>query len=695
MPLSFLRWRPAPLGPLARRALTLVACGMLSAAAWAGAFLLAFDFRPPAMRASLLGTLPLVLAVRLVLVVRFGLDRGYLRHVGLRDLLRLAVVSTLGSLALPLVLAAGGGVVGVPAAVFVLDWLLTIVAMAAVPVGVRVIRERHRLVPPTEGKRAFIIGAGESGELLLHQIVHDARSHIQVVGLIDDDPAKRGRSLHGVSVVGSTDDLRGLVALHRVRLLLIAIPSASVEQLRRLVDRCAETGAELKLVPPGPGLVDGNRAVQPMRDVVIEDLLGRDPVRLDVRAAERDIAGQVVLITGAGGSIGSELARQVAAFHPRRLILLERAESPLYFIHLAVAAANPAVDVVPVLASVTNADRLAEVFARYRPDLVFHAAAYKHVPMLEANVAEGVWNNVVGTLLLARAAVREGTRKFVLISTDKAVNPSCVLGATKRLAERVVRELPSLRTGTTDFRVVRFGNVLGSDGSVVPLFQRQLAAGGPLTVTHPEMRRYLMTIGEAVLLVLEAAALPDAAGRIAILEMGSQIRILDLAEQMIRLAGLIPYKDVDIVFKGLRPGEKLEEELLGREERAAATAIPSIRLVERNGAHGSALARGLRALVAVAARGDDVQLIRTLGALVPEYQPDEAVLPRRAGGNGRHRGNGRGLRPEMLRLIAGPSVAPRAGIGKGSGGNGNGNGSGNGNGHHRRETAGLRVGAGR
>jgi FlaA1/EpsC-like NDP-sugar epimerase len=317
--------------------------------------------------------------------------------------------------------------------------------------------------------------------------------------------------------------------------------------------------------------------------------------------------------------------------------------------------------------------------------------------MLEANIAEGVWNNVIGTLALARAAVRHATRKFVLISTDKAVNPSCVLGATKRLAERVVRELPSLRAGTTDFRVVRFGNVLGSDGSVVPLFQRQLAAGGPLTVTHPEMRRYLMTIGEAVQLVLEAAALPDAAGRIAILEMGSQIRILDLAEQMVRLAGLVPYKDVDIVFTGLRPGEKLEEELLGRGEKAAPTAIPSIQLVERNGERGEDLSRQLRGLVAVAARGDEVQLLRTLSTLVPEYQPDEAqLLPRLANGNGRHRGNGKGRPLGVLRLVGGVSTPPN-GNGKGHGGNGNAksNGNGNGNGHHKSVAARLRQGAGR
>jgi len=304
------------------------------------------------------------------------------------------------------------------------------------------------------------------------------------------------------------------------------------------------------------------------------------------------------------------------------LILLERAESPLYFIHLEIAKAFPEADVIPVLASVTNADRLDRVFSTYRPDCVFHAAAYKHVPMLEGNVMEGVWNNVVGTLRVAQTAARWGAEKFVLISTDKAVHPTSVLGVTKRIAERIVRELPSLRGAGTDFRVVRFGNVLGSDGSVVPLFRRQLAAGGPLTVTHPEVRRYFMTIPEAVQLVLQAASLPEAAGRIALLEMGTPVRIVDLAEQMIRLSGLVPHRDVQITFTGLRPGEKINEELHGPDEAVSPTSIDKVRVVAANGETGAALARQLRYLVSVTARGDDQAVFRALASLVPDYQPD-------------------------------------------------------------------------
>ncbi|MGH8722952.1 MAG: polysaccharide biosynthesis protein, partial [Burkholderiales bacterium] len=347
------------------------------------------------------------------------------------------------------------------------------------------------------------------------------------------------RMIHGVPVLGGADELRRFVAMHAVVQIVIAIPSATPEQLRRLATRAAETGAAIKILPPQIDLLAPDAPhISRVRDVQVEDLLGRDPVQLDLSAIAPELAGNVVLVTGAGGSIGSELVRQIARFHPRRLLLLDRAESPLFLIHHEMSVAHPAVDVVPVLASVTNSDRLDRMFEAYPADCVFHAAAYKHVPLLEWNLIEGVWNNVLGTLRLAQAAARAGTKRFVLLSTDKAVNPTSVLGATKRVAERIVRELPVLRASGTDFRVVRFGNVLGSDGSVVPLFQRQIAAGGPLTVTHPEMKRFLMTIPEAAQLVLEAATLPEAAGRIAVLEMGTQVRILELAEQMIRLSGL-------------------------------------------------------------------------------------------------------------------------------------------------------------
>jgi len=356
-----------------------------------------------------------------------------------------------------------------------------------------------------------------------------------------------------------------------------------------------------------------------------------------------------VLITGAGGSIGSELARQIARFRPARMVLLERAESPLYFVHLEVSESAPEIDVIPVIGNITNPDRLDEVFEAHRPDYVFHAAAYKHVPLMEESVFEAAWNNVVGTLRVAQRAVQYHVEKFVLISTDKAVNPSSMMGVTKRIAERIVLELPSLQGGT-DFRVVRFGNVLGSDGSVVPLFKRQLAAGGPITVTHPDVTRYFMTIPEAVELVLTAAALPAAACRISILEMGSPVRIVDLAEQLIRLSGLEPYKDVQIVFTGLRPGEKLDEELVAAGEETIPTSVEKIRLVQRNGGNGEQVAAELQRLLDALYDANPDALMAAVAALAPEYTPPPKRAPRHS--------PAAGVRRPMLVIPAVPVSPP-------------------------------------
>ena len=604
--------------------------GALATLGYLMAFALAYNFTlPDSAFVRFLGTLPYLLAVRVLVAHRFGIDAGYWRHVGLRDLLRLAAAVLVGSLLFPVVLIMVEAFWGLPPMLFVVEGMCTLGLWAGVRVGARWWHEHRRQVSPARGQRAVVIGAGEAGEQLVRQMLHDARHRIDLVGLIDDDPAKVGRALHGLPVFGSSDDLRRLAAVHQVTLALIAIPSITAGRLQRLVDRCAEARVDVKLVPPLRELVSGDVRISDYRDIQIEDLLGREPVQLDLRAAKPDLAGKVVLVTGAAGSIGSELVRQIAQFHPVQLILIDRAESPLNDIYLETSKAHPEIQVVPVLASVTNAARMMGVFEAYRPDCVFHAAAYKHVPMLEWNVVEGVWNNVFGTLRAAECAAKTGTAKFVLISTDKAVNPTSILGATKRIAERIVLEHPTLSASATDFRVVRFGNVLGSDGSVVPLFQRQLAAGGPLTVTHPEVRRYFMTIPEAVQLVLHAAALPEAAERIALLEMGRQIRILDLAEQLIRLAGLLPYKDIDITFTGLRPGEKLHEELVGPDEAAGTTSVDKIRVVERNGAHRDELARRLRHLARMTSRRDELATVRALAALAPEYRP-----PLKLHGNG-------------------------------------------------------------
>jgi FlaA1/EpsC-like NDP-sugar epimerase len=630
--------------------------------AYFAAYALRFDFHiPPEQLRTYAETLPYLLVLRLALFHRFGLFRGYWHLVGVRDLRQLIAATTLSSLAFIGLLLFVGRVGTMPAGVPILDWFILIMLAGGIRFLARWIKEEPFRRPSRDqrgllrwireepfarrqrrrGRPAIIIGAGVAGERLLRQLQHDPRHPLNVVGIVDDDVTKHGRTLHGVSVLGGSDELRRFVAMHQAQQIVIATPAATPEQVRKLVARAAETGVAVKILPPQVDLLSPDEPqINHVRDVQVEDLLGRDPVQLELKDVAPELAGKVILVTGAGGSIGSELVRQIAKFHPRRLLLLDRAESPLFFICHEISEAHPAIDVVPVLASVTNAARLDRMFETYRPDCVFHAAAYKHVPMLEWNMIEGVWNNVVGTLRLAQSAARVGTRKFVLISTDKAVNPSSILGATKRVAEHIVRELPSLRASNTDFRVVRFGNVLGSDGSVVPLFKKQIAAGGPVTVTHPEMKRFLMTIPEAAQLVLEAAALPEAAGRIAVLEMGTQVRILELAEQLIRLSGLVPYHDVQIVFTGLRPGEKLEEELVAPNETLAQTSIEKIRVVAGNGAGGATLARQLRSLISVTGQGDERSMVRALSAIVTEYQPERLELVAHSANGARKNGNG-------------------------------------------------------
>ena len=612
-----------------RRGLILVVQIALIPLAYLLAFALRFDFNIPAVElAHFRATVPYLLGIRFLTFQGFGLHQGYWRHVGLRDLADLLLAVTLSSALFVSALALLQLWQGMPRSVFILDWVFMIFLSGGIRFAARTLSERRLSLASPEGTRTLIIGAGEAGEQLLRQTLHDPRSAMHVVGLIDDNPDAHGRTLHGVSVLGGVEQLKPLVAAHDVALLVIAIRSATGEQTRRIVDHCRETGVAFKIIPSLDELLARRATIADLRDLQIEDLLGRDPVKLDLEQVQRDLAGKSVLVTGGAGSIGSELARQIAGYGPARLVLLERAESPLYFIQLEVARLFPDIEVVPFIASVTNPDRLEEVFTKYRPDYVFHAAAYKQVPMLEANVTEAVWNNVFGTLRVAECAALHGVERFVMISTDKAVNPTSILGATKRIAERIVLELPALRESGTDFRVVRFGNVLGSDGSVVPVFKRQIRSGGPVRVTHPDVKRYFMTILEAVQLVLQAATVPEAAKRIAILEMGQPARILDLAEQLIRLAGLVPHRDIQIVFTGLRPGEKLNEELVGDGEATVPTSVEKIRVVEWNSTRGCAVEPGLERLLAALARGGSDDLLAAVSALVPEYVPwqrDEAV----------------------------------------------------------------------
>ena len=613
---------------LLRSVAGMVVHAALVVTAYAAAYALRFDFNPGAHEVHLfLTTVPLLLTLRLAVYHVFRLGRAYWRHVGSRDLLDLASAVTVGSVLFPCVLFLLGAGDGLPRSVLLMDWVLAGVLLAGVRFAARWVWEgRLPSISPPKGRRTLVVGAGTAAELLLRELQHQRNRELYVLGLVDDDASTHDMSMHGVPVLGGTANLRALVELHQVELLVIAIQSATGEQLRSVVAACAETKRETRILPSIVELLTGAADAGQPRKLRIEDLLGRQPVQINTGLVESSLAGKVVLVTGAAGSIGSELVRQIARCGPARLVLLEQAESPLYFTHLEICRAHPGVRCVAAVGDITNARRMEQLFAIHKPDFVFHAAAYKHVPMMEENPYEAVRNNVFGTLQVAQAAARHGAERFVLISSDKAVNPSSVMGATKRIAEMLLLA-PSLCADgekPTDRRAVRFGNVLGSDGSVIPLFQRQLAAGEPLTVTDPAMTRYFMTIPEAVQLVLQAAVLPEVVGRIAMLEMGEPVRILDLAEQVIRLAGRVPYGDVRIVFTGLRPGEKLHEELTSDIERTFATSVEKVRVVHPAAIDGAAIETGLTALAAALENENAAEVLACIQALVPEYRPDVA-----------------------------------------------------------------------
>lgn len=627
-----------------RRPLILAGHAVLVLGAYALAFVLRFDGSVPndAMMAFEVTIMPLIV-IRLAVFAGYGMHRGFWRHFGHHDLLSLTKAVAVGTVLFVLALIAGDRLGPVPRSVVVIEAMLTLIFAGGARFSVRSAREWLGRRRSGEAKRVLVVGAGAAGERLLRQLGHGYGQEraLQPVALLDDDADKWAMSLHGVPVLGAVDQLAEVVQRQRIQLVVIAIPRATPPELRHIVELCLAAKIEFKRIPSMREMLEGSARSGELADVELEHLLVREPVAFDPDLVARDLAGSVVLITGGAGSVGSELARQIAKVGPARLILVEQAESPLYFVHLELTRTNPGVETIPIVADITNRDALARIFEKYCPDHVYHAAAYKHVPMMEANAAEAIRNNVLGTLQVAECAARTGASKFVLISTDKAVRPSSVMGATKRVAERIVLGWPSLRASRTEFRAVRFGNVLGSEGSVVPLFRRQLARGGPITVTHRDVRRYFMTLPEAAQLVLHAAALPNAAGRIAMLDMGEQVKILDLAENLVRLSGLEPYRDVPIVFTGLRPGEKLHEELMSAVESTTASGVSKIDLVQTDEVDGASVREGVARLLTSAARGEWTPMLAALRALVPEYTaPGITLLADQASFNGEAVANG-------------------------------------------------------
>ncbi len=538
------------------------------------AFLLRFDFSVPAFYVPVLMKAVTIWApLKLVCFKAFGLDRRWARYFSINDLLRVVFSNAIASFVSLLVLVFIRS--GVPRSIYAIDWLVCVMLTAGVRISVRVIAESKQRQPVgADRKRTLIYGAGSAGAALLRELRQNAALTYDVFGFLDDSPQKSGLVLHGLRVLGNGGSLSALARKHRIDLVLIAIPSATGSQMKEMLERCTTAGVPYKTIPGLAEIIEEHSLARQIRDVAVEDLLGRVPVNLDQERISAKLRGRVVLVTGAAGSIGSEICRQIARFQPAAIIGFEIAESPLFHLQLEIARTFPGIRFHAEIGSTQNPARLDEVFARHQPSVVYHAAAYKHVPLMESHAFEAFENNVIGTLNVVEAARAHGVREFVMISSDKAVRPVNIMGVTKRIAEVLVRSLPAEWCAICS---VRFGNVLGSNGSVVPVFKDQIARGGPVTVTHPEMRRYFMTIPEACQLVLQASTM-GRGGEIFVLDMGEPVRIVDLARNLILLSGLRPDRDIRIEFTGTRPGEKLYEELNGAGEDLPPTHHGKIRV---------------------------------------------------------------------------------------------------------------------
>jgi FlaA1/EpsC-like NDP-sugar epimerase len=618
---------------------------LLDLAALSLAFGLAFVIRfdsdiPRDMVQRCLLLLPYVIALEYACLHAFDVPKFAWRYIGLREVVRILQALAFASALLLVVRIAAGQLGGrvpilhqvfVPAGVLAINFIVAFCAIVGIRSLRRVWVERAGKVSRREAGHAsvptMLIGAGHEGLLVAKELEARPELGMTPVGFLDDDALKLGTMVHGIPVVGTTAQLDERCKDKGATQVLITMADAPGKEIRRIV-RIAEQASLPAKIIPGLHEIVGGRVDLSVRNVAIEDLLRREPVRLDEDAIAKSVRGRPVLVTGAGGSIGSELCRQICGFRPRELIMVERAENALFEIHRELLAKFPDVELVPAIADICDQARMGALMSKHRPRLVMHAAAHKHVPMMEWNPGEAVKNNVVGTKTVADLADRYGVERFVLVSTDKAVNPTSIMGATKRVAELYVQALSS--RSACKYVAVRFGNVLGSAGSVIPIFTEQIAHGGPVTVTHPEMRRYFMTIPEASQLVLQAATMGKGA-EIFILDMGEPVLISDLAEDLIRLSGLRPGEDIEIQFTGIRPGEKLFEELSVADESAEKTYHPKIFVGRIEGRAMEALSAQLGPLLDVAESGDLRAVQRALKAIVPELEatePDSAARAR-------------------------------------------------------------------
>ena len=595
-------------------ALALMVSGMLG-------LYLRFEGAPPVGHINIwLRYMVVAIPLYIVIYYYFGLYNRLWRYATAEDLVTISGAVTIATFALFVVIYATPGI-GFPRSVMLISMPLNIGAVGGTRFLVRLLKHHTHRGRVNGGKPTLVLGAGDAGRLLVQELAKHPELDSRIVGFLDDDRRKTGMSISGIPVLGTLAMLEQLIAEQGIAQVIIAMPSVPAHKIRDLFTRCSALGIRPRTVPGLYSIIQNCIEVSTIRDVQIEDLLPRPEIKTDYSGIASYLRGKTVLITGAGGSIGAELSRQVACFAPKHLLLLGRGENSIYEIHRELAKAYPNLSVTPVIADIQDAERIEYIFAAHKPQVVFHAAAHKHVPLMEQNPTEAVKNNVFGTKVMAEAASFHLAERFVLVSTDKAVNPTSVMGATKRLAELIVQSMNG--DNTTKFMAVRFGNVLGSRGSVVPLFKEQIAQGGPVTVTHPEMTRYFMTIPEAVSLIIQAGAMGEG-GEVFVLNMGEAVKIVDLARDLITLSGLKPEVDIPIVITGLRPGEKLYEELLTAAEGVAATQHKQI-MVARQSPHSAiSLAACLSELKQLCAAGK-VFDIRTLEHLLAPKAFDEVA----------------------------------------------------------------------
>ena len=548
----------------------------------------------------------------------FQLYKSLWKYASVDELMMIILSSLIASLAA--YICCSLLIITIPVNVYLLYCLISMAFTAGVRLSFRVLRRLHvvRLCNGVkEYKRVMIVGAGEAGAMVIKELKNHPEMGLKPVAAIDDDKAKQGARILGVPVYGGREYIKEIAERKAIDEIIVAMPSVPRSEIRSILNECKKTKCRLRTLPGIYELINGKITVKHIRDVQIEDLLGREPVKINLEEVSQYLEDKVVLVTGGGGSIGSELCRQVARFKPRKLLILDIYENNAYMLHQELFRHYPELDQEVLIASIQDRPRIEAIFSKYRPDVVFHAAAHKHVPLMEGNPTEAIKNNVFGTLNVAECADKYGAKRFVLISTDKAVNPTNIMGATKRVAEMIIQAMDA--HSKTEFVAVRFGNVLGSNGSVIPLFKKQIEEGGPVTVTHPEVNRYFMTIPEAVQLVIQAGAMAKG-GEIFVLDMGEPVKIVDLARDLIRLSGFEPDVDIKIEFTGLRPGEKLYEELLMAEEGLTATKHEKIFIGKPLFSDLDTLRKELDNLKHIL-MGSDEGLVEYIARLVPTYRP--------------------------------------------------------------------------